>query len=80
VSLGKDGESARYVRVRVKKIGQSKTWWFNVVALLIAVLVAVLGQFGYTGELPPEWAQYAVMLVTLINLILRLITKQPLEL
>ena len=51
----------------------SKTLWFNILALL----VMVASSFGYTGELPADWAVFAPMLVVVINLILRFFTKQP---
>lgn len=53
----------------------SKTIWFNVLAL--GVIVA--GAFGYTGELPAEWAELVPVIVTIINLVLRAITKEPLR-
>lgn len=58
----------------------SKTFWFNVVA----VLVLILNQFGYVGELDPEWQGYVDVfvpaLVAVINIALRFITKQPIAL
>ena len=58
-----------------KKFYRSKTFWFNVIAIALAVLV----QFGYTGELTGEWAEVAALIVATVNLILRFVTKQPLE-
>ena len=58
-----------------KKFYLSKTFWFNVVALVLMVLA----QFGYTGELPEEWAALAPAILAIVNLILRAVTKQPLE-
>lgn len=54
----------------------SKTLWFNVLALICAVAVA----FGYQGELPEEWKTWVTVIVTIINIILRFITKQPVAL
>lgn len=45
----------------------NKTIAFNVVALIVAVLAA----YGYTGELPETWTAFVVPIVTLINLILK---------
>jgi hypothetical protein len=58
-----------------KKWYLSKTFWFNGVALVLMVLA----QFGYTGELPEEWSALAPAILAIVNLILRAITKQPLE-
>jgi hypothetical protein len=59
-----------------KKWYASKTFWFNVLALV----VAVAGQYGYTGALPAEWEVFAPVLVILVNLVLRLfVTKEPVE-
>jgi len=57
-----------------KKWYESKTLWFNVLALV----VAVAANYGYTGELPSEWGLFVPVIVIIINLILRLVTKQPL--
>ncbi len=58
-----------------KKWYVSKTFWFNGVALA----VLVLGAFGYTGEVPAEWGVYVPAIVALVNFVLRLITKEPIE-
>ncbi len=58
-----------------KKWYASKTLWFN----LVAVAVLVLGAFGYTGEVPAEWGVYVPAIVALVNFVLRLITKEPIE-
>ena len=58
-----------------KKWYLSKTFWFNGVALV----VMVLGAFGYTGEVPQEWGVYVPAIVALVNLVLRsFFTEQPL--
>lgn len=58
----------------------SKTFWFNV----LAVLVLIAGNFGYSGEIPGEWTEYVNVFVpafvALVNLVLRFITKQPVSL
>ena len=53
---------------------RSKTLWFNLVALMVAVATA----FGY-GEFEPspEVQQWALVIVTVVNLVLRLVTRQP---
>ena len=55
-----------------KKWYLSKTVWFNA----LAFLVAVLGSFGYTGELDPRLEQFVLPVVFLINLILRFVTSK----
>jgi hypothetical protein len=58
-----------------KKWYASKTFWFNVVALI----VMVLGAFGYTGEVPQEWGVYVPAIIAAVNLVLRtFFTKEPL--
>jgi len=60
----------------MKKWYTSKTFWFNVLALLVAVAT----QYGYTGALPEEWLIFVPVLVYLVNLVLRLFfTKEPIE-
>jgi len=59
--------------VNSKKWYQSKTFWFNILALIVAIAAG----FGYTGKLPVEWAVFVPAIVALINLILRFATKQP---
>jgi hypothetical protein len=59
-----------------KKWYLSKTFWFNIVAFV----VAVLGSFGYTGEIPDEWGQFVLPVVFLINVILRFISNKKLSL
>jgi len=53
----------------------SKTVWFNVLALVVAVAAT----FGYSGELPAHWAQLVPAIVAGVNLLLRWITKQPIR-
>jgi hypothetical protein len=55
-----------------KKFWQSKSFWFNALAFVIAILA----NFGYTGEVPEELGQFVLPVVFLINVVLRFITKQ----
>ena len=50
----------------------SKTLWFN----LFALIAAIASAFGYTGELPQNWAVFVPAIVAVINMVLRLIVKQ----
>ena len=61
---------------QAKSIFYSKTFWFNVVALI----VLVAGSFGFNeAELSPNLETYALVIVTVVNLLLRLVTKQPVK-
>ncbi len=52
----------------------SKTFWFN----LLAGLVALAQAFGFAGFTPdPRMAEYVTVAVALINIILRFATTQP---
>lgn len=60
-----------------KKWYESKTVWFNVVALI----VAVAQYFGYKDFPPdPNIGAYALTIVTLANLILRAVTSKKVTL
>ncbi len=60
-----------------KAFWKSKTLWFN----LLALLVAVAGAFGYGDFQPsPEVQQLALVIVTVVNLVLRFVTREPLGL
>lgn len=60
-----------------KNFLKSKTLWFNVLALLVLVAEG----FGYTDFVAdPQMAEYAAAIITLINVGLRLITKEPVKL
>jgi uncharacterized membrane protein len=59
-----------------KKWWTSKTLWFNFLAFVVAVATG----FGYTGELPEDWAVFVPAVIAVINLILRWVTKQPISL
>ena len=61
----------------MKKFYASKTFWFNVVAFVLAVGIPVAGQFGFTGELSPDLGIFVVPAIALVNLILRFVTKEP---
>ena len=61
----------------MKKFYASKTFWFNTVAFGVAVLLPILGQYGYTGEVPAAWAVFIVPALALVNIILRFVTKKP---
>jgi len=61
--------------MEAKKWYLSKTFWFNIVALV----VLVLGAFGYTGEVPDEWGVFVPAIIAAVNLILRYFTKEPIE-
>ena len=59
-----------------KPFWRSKTFWFNVLAFVVAVAAA----FGYTGELPADWQALVPAAVAIINIILRFITREPVRL
>lgn len=54
---------------------KSKTFWFNVLALICIIA----SRFGYTGELPEDWQLWPSLIIAIINLILRFTTKQPIS-
>ena len=57
-----------------KPFWQSKTFWFNVLALV----VTVAGAFGYRQFQPsPDVGELALGIVALVNIILRFVTKRP---
>jgi hypothetical protein len=57
-----------------KDFWKSKTFWFNVLALL----VLVANGFGFADfQADPLLSTYAAVIITLINVILRFVTKQP---
>lgn len=61
-----------------KPIYESKTFWFNILALL----VAVAGSFGYADFAPATWVDQGVIVATaLINIAIRVWgTKGPIDL
>jgi uncharacterized membrane protein len=57
-----------------KEFWKSKTFWFNVIAFVVVVANA----FGFVGFAPdPQLSEYAGVVITLINLVLRFATSQP---
>jgi len=59
-----------------KSILLSKTFWFNVLAL--ATIVA--NAFGFAEfSRDPAVDQYALIIITLANIALRMFTKQPVK-
>ncbi len=60
----------------MKKLYQSKTIAFNILAFIVAVAV----QFGFSPDLAPEIEQFVLPVVFLINLALRFVTKEPVSL
>ena len=66
----------RRCRVEAKKWYASKVIWFNV----LMVLVLVAGAFGFTDfEVSPQVEQWATLIILVVNLILRFVTKQPVK-
>jgi uncharacterized membrane protein len=60
-----------------KTLFASKTFWFN----LLAALVLIANAFGYVEfTADPRVAEYAGVVVTLANIILRLATKTAIKL
>lgn len=54
----------------------SKTLWFNILALA----VAIAGVFGFGRyEMPEQWTEIIAVIVPAVGLVLRLITKEPLK-
>ena len=59
-----------------KSILLSKTFWFNV----LAVIFAVANAFGFAEfSRDPAVDQYALIIITLANIALRMFTKQPVK-
>ena len=55
----------------------SLTLWFNVLALI----VLIADPFGFKDHVnAPELAEYASAIVTVINVVLRFVTKRPISL
>ena len=54
----------------------SKTLWFNILAFIVLV-VDPFGFRDFVGD--PHLAEYATMVVTFINLILRFVTKERVD-
>jgi len=62
--------------METKKWYASKTFWFNILAFVSAVLAS----FGYSGEVPDDWALFVAPAVALVNIILRFITNKGITL
>ncbi len=54
-----------------KKFWQSKTMWFNALAIAVAVAAPFLASAGYTGELPEGGQEIVFLAVAGVNLVLR---------
>ena len=54
---------------------KSKVFWFNV----LAIIVLIASAFGF-GEFEPDpqWVEVGGVLISVINLLLRFLTQQPL--
>jgi hypothetical protein len=67
-----------------KKFYASKTFWFNIAAVTVFVIPQLLGPFGYEGAIGSETQElvnvFVPALVALANIILRFVTKEPVEL
>jgi len=59
--------------MNAKSIFLSKTFWFN----MLALVVLVANQFGFAGfDRDPNLESYALVIVTLVNIVLRLVTNR----
>jgi predicted negative regulator of RcsB-dependent stress response len=59
-----------------KPFYQSKIFWFNA----LFVIVALAGYFGFTDYQPDaNTSELAAVLISVINLFLRFITKSPIK-
>ena len=57
-----------------KPFYKSKTFWFN----LLALIVAIANAFGYAEFKPdPHVADLAMGMIAVMNLVLRFMTKEP---
>lgn len=54
---------------------QSKTMWFNIISAVLVVLEAQIGVL--TPLLPSDVAPWVLLGIPLINVVLRVITTQP---
>lgn len=62
--------------MRGKEFYKSKTFWFNVLALVVMLASA----FGFAEfESSAELQQYGVVIITLVNVLLRFVTREPLK-
>ena len=60
--------------MNAKSIFLSKTFWFNILALI----VLVAKPFGFADfQADPDLESYALVIVTVVNVALRLLTDKP---
>ena len=62
-----------------KKWYVSRTLWFNLGSVVILWIVPLVLP-DFVLSVPPEWEVYKVPVITLVNFLLRMVTKQPVEL
>lgn len=58
-----------------KKPWQSRTLWFNIFSIIAVVLV----QFQQIPGIPQSWVPYLAVAIPAVNMLLRVITTQPLS-
>ena len=59
-----------------KSVFASKVFWFNVLSLV----VVIANGFGFADfSADPMLGQYAAVIITVINVVLRLATKKPVK-
>jgi len=52
-----------------------KTTLFNIIAIIVATAGPILVGQGFTGEVPAEWAFAVPFAISLINMILKRLSK-----
>ncbi|TWT49037.1 hypothetical protein KOR42_39530 [Thalassoglobus neptunius] len=62
-----------------KSVLTSKTLWANLIVFAVFAVGSILESIN-SGGLPDEFAGYALPIVLVLNVILRLLTSQPLDL
>ena len=60
-----------------KSIFKSRTMWINVITAVAGIVAAVAGSDMIQAN--PEYAGYAATALSVVNLVLRFITKEPLK-
>lgn len=61
----------------MKPFYRSKTFWFN----LLSLLVIIASNFGYEGFTPDMWVnELGTVIILTVNLALRFMTKEPVTL
>ena len=58
-----------------KPLTKSKTFWANLITAAVGILIAVAGSDIIQQN--PEYAGYAATAIAVMNVILRLMTKEP---